>query len=413
MFKILYRCPRTVVRHENGPLHESRRRYLEHLSAQGAALHTLRAAAGIIYRATIWMNLDESSPVERKEVERAAKRWAHRSYRNASCRSPEETDKEFRQTTCNWLRFVGRLRESDRAPAPHQQEIDALCRYMDVERGLSPATIATARQSLRKFFKHTRVQQLAKLKIADVERFFVLLGKQGWTRHGIRSIAHQLRMFFRYGEEMGWTKPGLAASIHGPRVYQHEQLPLGPSWPDVQRLLASTETNRKVDIRDRPILLLLAVYGLRVSEVQHLRLEDVNWDQRTLTITATKQRSARVCPLIPSLADAIARYIREVRPSTEYREIFLRMYAPRRPFRHGGLYGIVATRFKRLGIKSRRTGPHCLRHACATHLLAQGLTLTEVGGHLGHRSADSTRIYAKVDMPALREVAELDLGGLL
>ena len=413
MFKTLYRCPRTVARHENGPLQESRRRYLEHLAAQGAALHTLRGAAGIIYRAAIWMKLDESGPVERKEVERAAKRWSHRSYRNASCRCPQETDKEFRQTTCNWLRFVGRLRESDRVPAPHEEEIDALCRYSEVERGLSPATIATVRQSVRKFFKYIRVRRLSDLKIADVDRFLVQLGKQGWTRHGIRSMAHQLRLFFRYGEQMGWTKTGMAASIHGPRVYQHEQLPLGPSWPDVQRLLASTETNRKVDIRDRPILLLLAVYGLRVSEVQRLRLEDVNWDQKTLTITATKQRSARVCPLIPSLADAISRYIREVRPRTEHREIFLRMYAPRRPFRHGGLYGIVATRFERLGIKSPRTGPHSLRHACATHLLAQGLTLTEVGGHLGHRSADSTRIYAKVDMPALREVAELDLGGLL
>jgi hypothetical protein len=87
MFNILYRCPRTVARHENGPLHESRQRYLEHLSAQGAALHTLRGAAGIIYRAAIWMKLDDSSPVERKEVELAAKRWAHRSYRNASCRA--------------------------------------------------------------------------------------------------------------------------------------------------------------------------------------------------------------------------------------------------------------------------------------------------------------------------------------
>ena len=413
MFNILYRCPRTVARHQNGPLHESRRCYLEHLSAQGAALHTLRAAAGIIYRASIWMRLDESSPVERKAVERAAKRWAHRSYRNASCRGPEETDKEFRQTTCNWLRFAGRLRESDLIPAPHQQEIDALCRHMEVERGLSPATIATVRPSLRKFFKHTGSQQLAKLKVTDVERFLVRLGKQGWTRHGIRSIAHQLRLFFCYGEQMGWTKPGIAASIHGPRVYQHEQLPLGPSWPDVQRLLASTETNRKTDIRDRPILLLLAVYGLRVGEVHRLRLEDVNWEQKTLTISATKQRCARVCPLIPSLEEAIARYIREVRPPTEYREIFLRMYAPRRPFRHGGLYGIVATRLERLGIRSPRNGPHCLRHACATHLLAQGLTLTEVGGHLGHRSVDSTRIYAKVDMPALREVADLDLGGLL
>jgi hypothetical protein len=68
MFKTLYRCPRTVARHENGPLHESRLRYLEHLAAQGAALHTITAAAGIIYRAAIWMKLDESGPVERKDV---------------------------------------------------------------------------------------------------------------------------------------------------------------------------------------------------------------------------------------------------------------------------------------------------------------------------------------------------------
>ena len=68
----------------------------------------------------------------------------------------------------------------------------------------------------------------------------------------------------------------------------------------MQRLLASTETNRKADIRDRPILLLLAVYGLRVGEVQRIRLEDVNWEQKTISINATKQhRRARICP--PSL----------------------------------------------------------------------------------------------------------------
>jgi len=72
------------------------------------------------------------------------------------------------------------------------------------------------------FFEHTRVRPRSKLKIAEGER---PLGKQRWTRHGIRSIAHQLRMFFRYGEEMGWTKGGIAASIHGPRVYQHALKP--------------------------------------------------------------------------------------------------------------------------------------------------------------------------------------------
>jgi integrase/recombinase XerD len=208
MFHALYRCPRTIARHENGPLAESRRRYLEHLAAQGPAIHTIRAAAGVIYRATILMKLDESSPVERKDVERAAKRWAHRWYRNASSRGPDLTDKEFRQTTCNWLRLAGRLRESDRPPAPHQREIDAFCQYMDVERGLSPKTIDSVRQSMRKFFQHTKKKQLIKLTIVDAERYFVFLGKKGWTRAGIRGRAHHLRMFFRYGEQMRWTKPG-------------------------------------------------------------------------------------------------------------------------------------------------------------------------------------------------------------
>jgi len=415
MFETLYRCPRTIARHQNGPLHDSRLRYLEHLASQGTTVHTLRTIAGVLYRAAICMRLDESRPVERTEIERAAKGWANRPYRPTSCQSPAGGEKEFRLVTSNWLRFAGRLRESDRLPTPHQQEIDALCRYMEVERGLSPATIASQRHYLKKFFKYMNRRQLGDLRTADVERFLAFLGKEGWTRAGIRGIACYLRIFFRYGEQMGWTHPGIAEAVRGPRVYQHEQLPLGPSWTDVQRLIASTETNRKFDIRDRPILLLLAVYGLRVGEVRRLRLEDINWEQKTISITATKQhRCVRVCPLIPSVADGIARYIREVRPHhTNYPEIFLRINAPLRPFRHGGLYGIVATRFKRLGIKSPRTGPHSLRHACATHLLSQGLTLTEVGGHLGHHSLDSTRVYAKVDMSALREVANLDLGGLL
>jgi Phage integrase, N-terminal SAM-like domain len=195
MFNTLYCCPRTVARHENGALAESRRRYLEHLAVQGAAIHTIRAAAGVIYRDTILMKLDESSPVERKDVKHAAKRWANRWYRNASSRGPDQTDKEFWQTTCKWLRFSGRLRESDRSPAPHQQEIDALCRYIDVERGLSPATIATQRHYLKRFFRFMRKKQLSALRLTDVERFLIFLAKKGWTRAEIRGITYYLRMF--------------------------------------------------------------------------------------------------------------------------------------------------------------------------------------------------------------------------
>jgi integrase/recombinase XerD len=74
---------------------------------------------------------------------------------------------------------------------------------------------------------------------------------------------------------------------------------------------------------------------------------------------------------------------------------------------------LVATRMKALNIQCPRRGPHALRHACAAHLVAEGLSLKQIGDHLGHRSPDATRTYAKVDLAGLRQVAAFDLGGLL
>jgi integrase/recombinase XerD len=65
------------------------------------------------------------------------------------------------------------------------------------------------------------------------------------------------------------------------------------------------------------------------------------------------------------------------------------------------------------GISSAHRGPHSLRHACAAHLVKEDFSLKEIGDHLGHRSSSATRIYAKVDLPGLREVATFDLGGLI
>ena len=413
MFKTLYRCARTAARHESGPAAQSRLAYLQHLAAGGAALSTLRGNAGVIYRSAVYLNLDDSSPVARAAVEEAARAWAHHRYLNTNAKGPEKTEKQFRLVTCCWLRFAGRLQGPSRPTTPHQDKLDAYYRYMTEERGLAEATVTTAGSELPKFLKYTSGKTLEQMRLADVEHFLAQLGEQGRTRHGINAMAYILRGFFKYAETQRWTKPGIGAEVHGPRLYSNEFLPLGPSWSDVQRLLASTETDYPYDIRDRPILLLLAVYGMRIGEVRRIRLCDVDLDKRTLTIPLTKQRRARICPVIPMLAEALERYVREVRPKCQSEALFLRLRAPHRQFHPGGLYAIVGDRMNRLKIESPRTGPHSLRHACATHLLAQGLTLTEVGGHLGHSSADSTRVYAKVDMPRLREVAELDLGGLL
>ena len=102
-----------------------------------------------------------------------------------------------------------------------------------------------------------------------------------------------------------------------------------------------------------------------------------------------------------------------MRPQTDCREVFITRVAPIKPLDPCGLGEVVKRRLKALGLKLPHNGSHVLRHACATHLLAQGLSLKEIGDHLGHRSPESTRIYAKVDLAALRTVGDFDLEGLL
>jgi site-specific recombinase XerD len=111
---------------------------------------------------------------------------------------------------------------------------------MTAERGLAQATVTTPRSQLPKFLRYSADKRLKQLRLADLAGFLAHLGKHGWTRHGINSMAHIIRGFLNYGEVQRWTKPGIGAEIHGPRVYRQEFLPLGPSWPDVKRLLAST-----------------------------------------------------------------------------------------------------------------------------------------------------------------------------
>ena len=168
-----------------------------------------------------------------------------------------------------------------------------------------------------------------------------------------------------------------------------------------------------MDIRDRAILMLLAVYGLRSEEVLGLQLEDLDWDGELINIGRPKPRRIQQYPLASTVGDAILRYLREVRLHHPSRHVFLTLRAPYSPLSRSSIWKAVNDRLRPLNVSIRHQGPHSLRHACATHLLSQGLSMKEIGDHLGHRSAESTCAYAKVDLAGLREVAEFDLGGLL
>jgi integrase/recombinase XerD len=164
-------------------------------------------------------------------------------------------------------------------------------------------------------------------------------------------------------------------------------------------------------IRQRCVLLLLAVYALRAGEVCHLKLEDVDWTQDKIHIRRSKQRKSQTYPLTSDVGNAIVSYLR-VRPQSPHREIFLTLKQPYRRLSVEGFSTLIVKQQKAIGLNLKRFGPHVLRHSCATHLLAEGFSLKEVGDHLGHASAAATRVYAKVDLNGLREVSALSLSGL-
>lgn len=416
MFERLFTRPWILSRHRDGPAAEERRRFLHHLADQGLSTTSLlRTAAYLLVIARALRVADRPDKTIRlEEVERQALRWATRpgAVRN---RQPGHSSRgRFLGHAIRWLRFLGRLVPPAAPANPFAARVAAFADYMRSERGLSPSTIRNRCWIVQGCLDRLDLSDgcLRDITINQIDALFLgMAAPDGYARSSVQQFASALRAFFRFAEICGWCRAGLAVAIQSPRVFSQASLPMGPSWDEVRQLLRSTEGDRPADIRDRAILLLLAIYGLRSSEVRRLRLADLDWERERLVVTSAKNGQGRTYPLTHPVGDAILRYLKEVRPRSAHREVFLTLLPPARPLSE--LWAVVSERLRRSEASLPHRGPHALRHACATHLLEQGLSLKEIGDHLGHHDPDATRIYAKVDLNGLRQVADFDLGGLL
>jgi site-specific recombinase XerD len=418
MFERLFTRPKALARQRTGPLLDERCAYLTHLAGQGAARRTLRVVACYLLDAAHFLRLSQrpGETISADEIQEQATCWANVPTQQRSIPPSPSARPRFIRFTTRWLRFMGRLQQPSPQPTPYDAWITAFTGHLQHEKGLSKKTISTYRRYLLDFLQRLAVppQAFAQVTIAQLEEpLMQKFAEAGYARNTVRHYGEALRDFFRYAQTQGWCRPGLAEGILLPRIYQQEGLPSGPSWEVVQRLIARASGNHPRDIRARALLVLLATYALRAGEVASLLLEDFDWEHEILVVTRSKSRRRQAYPLCRTVGDAVLRYLREARPRSLHRQVFLLCRSPYTPLSSAALTGLVARRFLELGMKPPRCGPHALRHACATHLLECGLSLKEIGDHLGHLHPDTTRIYAKVDVPQLRRVADIDLGGLL
>ena len=408
----LFKYPTVIDRYRAGPYAEARERFLRKARADGYALLTLERMASfrlVAAHATLRnggrLGSDQlrTTLVESMERRLGGAPSAH-------------TVKRLLGIEEAWLRSMNALVPTDEPPPRFDTELRAFAEHMRVERGLSPATIANREHLVGGFFKSLppHVRSVNKITLDQIEAFLRGEGKRGWSRGSLRQLGSSLRSFFRFAAYQGWCTATLATGIELPRLYDLEDVPRAPTVEEVDRLLATTAVGKgAVAVRDHAILLLLVHYGLRRGEVEQLTLDDLDWQAETFRIQRRKSRQAQTYPLSAPVGAAILRYLREVRPRHAGRGLFLTLRPPYRPLSGDGISKMVHRRLAEQGVKLDRFGAHCLRHACAGQLLDAGFTMKQIADHLGHRSMNSTRIYTKIDLRSLRQVAELDLGALL
>jgi len=401
MFEILFGSAAAVNRHRAGPLLAEREHYLHHFAAFGASQDCQRNRAFAMIRVAERMAPGDYGRISEQRLREVI-------VGDGPAVAPR-TVANLMKHTRPWFKFLGWW-EQARPPIAFEQDLERFVTWMRDERGLTPCTIDQWRDRTATFLRWCKEtgRDLGTLGPGDIDAYFVTYGAQRWSRVSAGHIARMLRVFLRHAASIGSCRAGLAESIMSHRRYQLETLPYALDWKDVRQLIAAASGDTELDIRDRAILLLLAVYGLRRGEVAALRLEHIDQDAGQLRIWRLKRRQAQVYPLVPSVAQALGKYIDCARPKVSHPEVFVRAQAPRTPISNRCIYWVVSRRLRALQIQAAHLGPHALRHSCAAKMLADGLTLKEIGDHLGHRSTASTMTYAKVDMVGLRQVAGFD-----
>src|SRR5215831_1719515 len=311
-------------------------------------------------------------------------------------------------------RLLRLLRQQKIVPEPppsplnsRQRLVAEFARHLLQERGLSQATLVNCQPFVDCFlaeqFKNRKVN-LSSLRAADVTSF-VQRHAHRFSPGRAKLLVGALRSFFRYLQQSGEIPTNLAACVPSVPNWSLSALPKFLPAGAVQRVLRHCDRRTSIGRRNYAILLLLARLGLRACEVVALNLEDMDWEASQIRVKG-KGGSSSLLPLPADVGEALARYLRNGRLRCSSRRVFIRAHAPLTGITSSATIStLVMCALKKAGVNSAPSGAHVFRHTLATDLLRQGCSLDEIGELLGHRSPNTTAIYAKVDVTALHTLA--------
>ena len=288
---------------------------------------------------------------------------------------------------------------------PYSWMLDSYLRYLRKEFEFVEATIERARVQMSAFLEGlgdgvTR-KHMKLLRPETIEMYVKQHLKD--SPDNLQRLVGTLRRFLRYCARQKYTTTDLSGVIPSIPVYRLASLPRGMEDSALQRILNVIPKDTTTGIRDRAIMLLMMGYGIRGKSAAALLLEDISWPRSTIRICAQKGGKEVVLPLLEAVGEAILLYLQR-RPESPFREVFLSVNAPFRSLKGLVIAGIIRKYMIKAGVKIPGSGSHTLRHSWAIRALAHDSPMKHIADVLGHRCLNTTFIYAKADLKALRQV---------
>ncbi|WP_299391546.1 site-specific tyrosine recombinase XerD [uncultured Gelidibacter sp.] len=283
--------------------------------------------------------------------------------------------------------------------------------YLKIERGLSPNSIANYTFDIQKLIGFLEENKTAvsptTIDHTTLQQFIYEVSKTLNARSQARIISG-LRSFFSYLVFEDYINNNPLDHIESPKIGR--KLPDTLSLEDINNLIDAIDLTKeyngvRIGERDRTILETLYSCGLRVSELTHLKISDLFFEEGFIKVTG-KGDKQRFVPIGPSTQKYITIYKDEVRTKInvqkEYKDTLFLNHKGKQLTR-----AMIFTMIKRLAEKidlNKTISPHTFRHSFATHLLQNGADLRAIQLMLGHESITTTEIYMHVDRSHLKEV---------
>jgi site-specific recombinase XerD len=380
------------------------KRYADYLVSRGYAATGVRESVRVIEHFSHWLGRRSLS---RKTVQE----FLRRHLPLCRCETPVIRQLYRNRLALHRLLAISQPRVEKRRSLPPGFVGDLLRRYQEhliSVRGLAAGTVRNRLRSAGTMLKRLRVRRASQLAAWTPQRIEEYVAGEA-RRHEpstAHSVATATRSLLRFLLHKGLISHDLATAVPRFAYWRLAPLPETLREEELAQLLNTPAADTPIGLRDRAILLCLSELGLRAAEVAGLELDRVDLVSGLLQVRRSKRGGLTTLPIPRRLSKALKDYLRHGRPTSTSRTVFVAHWPPDigKPIRPVTISVLVKRWAARAGLRKDFGAAHVLRHSLASRMLGAGASLRQIADVLGHRSIDTTTIYAKVDLNALSQV---------